>query len=114
MCFCLRFDATTDDIDGPGRADQSIDQGILENRRFYCLQSFIRFDRGQDGLPQVLINLGRVDGSADKSVIEHIAYIRWVNAVALYGAGNPVLRDSLGRMGLASISVIKAAKKPMV
>ena len=109
----LRFDATADNINGPSRANQSTEKRILEDDGFDCLQSFVRFDRSQDRFPQVWINLGRMNGSADKSVVEYVACVR-----CYWGCGirarNKVLRDSLGATGFASISVMKAAKRPML
>jgi len=113
-CVHLRLETTTDDIDSPGRADQSINQGIPENRRFDRLQSLVGFGRGQDGFPQILIDLSRVGGSADKGVVEHVVYTRGAIEVALCRTMNRVPLNSLAMMGLASISVMKAAKSPML
>jgi len=89
-CVYLRLETTADDIDSPGRADQSVDQGIPENHRFDRFQSLVGFGRGQDGFPQVLVDLSRVDGSADQSVVEHVVYTRGVIEVALCRTRNGV------------------------
>ena len=109
----LRFDTTTDNINGPSRANQSTEKRILEDHRFDFLQSFVRFYRSQDRFPQVWVNLGGMNGSADESVVEYVAWVRcyWGRGIRVR---NEVLRDSLGAMGFASISVMKAAKRPIL
>jgi hypothetical protein len=114
MHVYLRFDTTTDDVNSPGCTDQSVHQGISENHGFHSLQSSVRLNRGQDGFSHASIDLSRMSGGADKSVIEDVVYTRQVIEVVLSRRGNCVLRDSFGAMGLASIQVIKAAKKPML
>ena len=87
---------------------------MLEDHRFDRLQSLIRFDRGKYGFPQISVDLGRMDSGAQESVVERITYTREVIWIVLSRMRVMVPRDSLGVMGLASISVIKAAKRPML
>ena len=61
-----------------------------------------------------MVDLGRVDGRAEKGVVEHVAYVERVIRASLCRIENRVLRDSLAGMGLASISVMKAAKRPIL
>ena len=81
----LRFDTATDNINGPGRANQRTDRGILENCRFDRLQSLVRFDRSQDRFPQTSIHFSRMNGIADQSVVEQVACAGYVIGVAISG-----------------------------
>ena len=111
---CLRLDTTTNDIDSPGCANQRVDQRVLENYGFDRLEGIVGCSRGQNGFPQGLIDPGRVDGGAEKSVVEHVVYVVCVIVIALCRTMDRVPLNSLAGMGLASISVIKAAKRPML
>ena len=113
-CGSVRFDTTPDKIHSPGRTDKRPDPGMLEDHRFDRSQSLIRFDRGKYGFPQISVDLVRVDSGAEESIVKRIAYIRDVMGIVLSRMRVMVPRDSLGVMGLASISVIKAAKRPML
>ena len=55
-----------------------------------------------------------MDCGTEKSVVEHVAYTRKVIRIVVCRTRNAVPRDSLGAMGLASISVMKAAKSPIL
>ena len=110
----LRFDTPTNKIHSPGGADERTGDRILENHGFNCLKSRVRFDGGQYSFPRVSVHLGRVDRSTEEGVIEHVVYTRDVIGAVLCGAMDVVPRDSLGVMGLASISAMKAAKRPIL
>jgi len=111
---CLRFDTATNDIDSPGRADQRVEQRILENRGFNRFESIVGCNRSQDRFLQGLIDLCGVDGSAEQSVVEHVSYTKHVIVAALRRTTKRVPRDSLAGMGFASISVTNAANRPML
>ena len=53
-------------------------------------------------------------GSANKSVVEYVACAGRVIVAGLRKTRNGVLLDNFGVMGLASISVMNAAKRPML
>jgi len=80
----LRFNTAADDVNSPGRADQSAHRGILGNHGFDCPQSLVGFNRGEDGFPHVPVDLGGMSGGADEVVIEHIAYTRRVVGAVRY------------------------------
>ena len=104
-CGNIRLDITPDKIDSPGRTDQRPDRRMLEDHRF---DRRVRLDRGKYGFSQISVDLRRVDSGAQESVVERIAYTREVMGRVM------APRGSLGVMGLVSVSVIKAAKRPML
>ena len=78
MYVCSRFNTAADNVNSSGRANESIHPGILGNHGFDSLQSLVGFNRREDGFPHPPIDLGRMDGGADESVVIHVAYTRWV------------------------------------
>ena len=80
----LRFNTAADDVNSPGRADQSAHQGILGNHGFDCLQSLVGFNGREDCFPHAPVDLGGMSGGADEGVIEHVAYTRRVIGVIRY------------------------------
>jgi len=75
---CLRFNTTADDVNSPGRADQSAHQGILGDHGFDRPQSLVGFNRREDGFPHAPVDFSRMSGSADESFVEHVAYTKQV------------------------------------
>ena len=114
LCNNLRFDTPTNKIHSPGGADERTGDRILENHRFDCLKSPVGFNGGQYSFPHVSVHLGRMDRSTKEGVVKHVVYTRDVIGAVLCRAMDVVPRDSLGVMGLASISAMKAAKRPML
>ena len=96
-CGNVRLDTTP---------DKRPDRGMVEDHKPDHLQSRVRFYRSKYGFPQISVDLGRVDSCAQKSVVERVAYTREVMGNGTSG--------QLGGDRLASISVIKAAKRPML
>ena len=80
----LRFNTATDNVNSPGRADQSAHHGILGNHGFDCPQSLIGFNRREDRFPHAPVDLSGMSGGADESVIEHVAYTTRVIVVMRY------------------------------
>jgi len=80
----LRFNTAADDINSPGRADQSAHQGILGNHGLDCPQSLVGFNRREDGFPRVPVDLSGMSGGTDEGVIEHAAYTSRVIGVVRY------------------------------
>ena len=93
----LRFDTAADDVNSPGGADQSVCWGIPEDDGFDRLQGLVGLDRRKDGFSQVFVDLSRMSGGADKSVIEHVACTGRVIGVALSRQGITYFAIALGR-----------------
>jgi len=74
----LRFNTAADNVNSPGRADQSAHRGILGNHGLDCPQSLVGFDRGEDGFPHVPVDPSGMSGGADEVVIKHVVYTRRV------------------------------------
>jgi len=93
----LRFDTAADDVNGPGGADQSVRRGIPEDHGFDRLQGLVGLNGGEYGFSQASVDLSRMGGGADKSVIEHVACTRWVIGVVLSRQGIRYFEIALGR-----------------
>ena len=83
----VRFDTAADDIDSPGRADETVDHRIVQDDGFDRLQGPVGCDRSQDGFPQTPIDSSSMGRSADEGVIEHVAY-----SMQVIGVGSPERR----------------------
>jgi len=77
----LRFNTTADDVNSPGRADQSTHQGILGDHRLDRPQSLVGFNRREDRFPHTPVDFSRMSGGADESVVIYVAYTKRVIGV---------------------------------